>query len=199
MVQRCFWVDLKDELYIRYHDEEWGEPVHDERLLFEMLVLESFQAGLSWQCVLHKREAFRQAFDNFDASKIALYTEEEVNTLCQNETIIRHRGKIKATVSNAISFLAVCQEFGSFENYILSFTGEKAVQSDGHETLSPVSDALSKDMRKRGFRFLGSTTVFSYLCAVGFIHAHTKECFKFPVLESFSPCLNPNIKQRNNK
>ena len=178
MVQRCFWVDLKDELYVRYHDEEWGKPVHDERLLFEMLVLESFQAGLSWQCVLHKREAFRQAFDNFDASKIALYTEEEINTLCKNEGIIRHLGKIKATISNAVSFLAIEQEFGSFENYILSFIGRKPIQSNGHETHSPVSDALSKDMRKRGFRFLGSTTVFSYLCAVGFIQAHTKECFK---------------------
>lgn len=178
MLKRCFWVDLNDELYVHYHDEEWGIPVHDDRLLFEMLVLESFQAGLSWQCVLHKRESFRKAFDNFDAVKICSYDENKVNMLCKNEGIIRHKGKIKSTISNATSFLAVQQEFGSFENYILSFIGEKPIQSDGYQTHSDISDILSKDMRKRGFRFLGTTTVFSYLCAVGFIHAHTQECFR---------------------
>ena len=176
--KRCFWVDLKDKTYIHYHDTEWGEPVHDDQKLFEMLILESFQAGLSWQCVLHKREAFRKAFDNFDVIKVAGYGPSKIEALCQNPDIIRHRGKIEAAIATARAFIAIQKDFGSFNEYLWSKTDFKTLRHLTSETTSPLSDSLAKEFKKREMHFLGSTTVFSYLCAVGVINAHQKECFK---------------------
>lgn len=176
--KRCSWVDLKDKAYVRYHDTEWGVPVHDDQKLFEMLVLESFQAGLSWQCVLHKREAFRRAFDDFDVQKVAAYTPEKITALCQNPQIIRHKGKIESAVKNARAFIDIQQTFGSFDAFLWAQTNFKTLAASGMETTSPLSDKLAKELKKRGMHFLGSTTVFSYLCAVGLVDAHQPNCFK---------------------
>lgn len=173
---RCRWVDLTDPEYIHYHDCEWGVPVHSDRLLFEMLCLESFQAGLSWQCVLHKRENFRKAFDNFDAKKIALYDNEKVTQLMQNKGLIRHKLKIKASIQNAKVFLEIQKEFGSFDQYIWMWTQGKTIKSDGAQTRSELSDQISKDLKKRGMSFVGTTIIYAYLCAVGIINAHDKTC-----------------------
>ena len=173
---RCSWVDLKDKEYIHYHDFEWGIPVHEERLLFEMLILEGFQAGLSWQCVLHKRKNFRLAFDNFDAEKIANYDENKVSELMQNKNLIRHSLKIKSAVKNAKIFLTIQKEFGSFDTYIWNWTKGKTVMSDGSETKSELSDQISKDLKKRGMSFVGTTIIYAYLCAIGIINAHEKSC-----------------------
>ena len=176
MKLRCSWVDLKDADYIHYHDCEWGVPVYDDRLLFEMLILECFQAGLSWQCILHKRENFKKAFDNFDAKKITFYNEDKINKLVQNKGLIRHRLKINATIKNAKAFLEIQKEFGSFKQYIWGWTKEKILTSDGVATKSKLSDKISKDLKKRGMSFVGSTIIYSYLCAIGIINAHDKNC-----------------------
>ena len=177
---RCSWVDLKDKDYVHYHDYEWGVPVHDDGLLFEMLILEGFQAGLSWQCVLHKRGNFRTAFDNFDAQKIAFYDERKISELVQDQGIIRHKGKIKAAVKNAQIFLEIEKEFGSFSTYIWGWIKGKTIISDGNETRSELSDKISKDLKKRGMSFVGSTIIYSYLCAIGIINAHEINCdFKY--------------------
>ena len=173
---RCSWVDLKDKEYIHYHDHEWGIPVHDEKLLFEMLTLEGFQAGLSWQCILHKRENFRQAFDHFDVKKIANYDEKKVADLIQNKGLIRHKLKIKSAIKNAKSFLEIQSDFGSFDNYIWSWTNGKTIISDGNETRSELFDKISKDLKKRGMSFVGTTIIYAYLCAIGIINAHEENC-----------------------
>ena len=173
---RCFWVDLKDKEYITYHDHEWGVPVHEERLLFEMLILEGFQAGLSWQCVLHKRKNFKEAFDNFDAKKVALYDKEKIEQLFQNKGLIRHKLKIISAIKNASVFLKIQKEFGSFDKYIWGWTNRKIIQADSTQTRSELSDKISKDLKKRGMSFVGSTVIYSYLCAIGIINAHDKNC-----------------------
>lgn len=173
---RCFWLDLTDPEYVRYHDYEWGVPVHVDQLLFEMLILEGFQAGLSWQCVLHKRKNFKKAFDNFDAKKVALYSEKKVNELMQNTGLIRHKLKIKSAVKNARVFLEIQKEFTSFDKYIWGWTDGKTIESDGTQTHSELSDRISKDLKKRGMSFVGSTIIYAYLCAVGIINAHDKTC-----------------------
>ena len=173
---RCFWANPKNERYIRYHDEEWGQPVYDDKKLFEMLILESFQAGLSWECVLNKREAFREAFDGFDLKKVCGYQEEQVERLMQNKEIIRNRRKITAAIKNANIFLEIQKEFGSFSDYLWHFTGHEVIYETG-KTTSELSDTVSADLYKRGMRFVGSTIIYSYLQAVGIIYSHEDGCY----------------------
>lgn len=184
---RCRWVNVHNPLYVKYHDEEWGRPGRADAYLYEMLVLESFVAGLSWECVLNKREAFRTAFAGFCPEKVAAFGETEVAALLENPGIIRHRGKIAAAIMNARVFLLVQQEFGSFGAYVRRFAGETPlVEPYTLRTTSPLSDALSRDLRRRGMRFMGSVTVCSWLQATGFIQAHGPECFMAPAPEHAS-------------
>lgn len=176
--KRCSWVNLKNPLYIRYHDSEWGVPSHDDGYMFEMLLLESFQAGLSWECILNKREAFRTAFDGFDYKKIAAYTPEKLSELAENKAIVRNGRKIRAAVGNAAVFMEIQREFGTFSAYIWHFTdGKQDVHRDGViRATSPLSDAVSKDLKRRGMQFVGSTIIYSYLQAVGVIDDHEPDC-----------------------
>ena len=173
---RCKWCNLKNELYVKYHDEEWCKPNFDEQYLFEMLLLESFQAGLSWECVLNKREDFRKAFDNFDIDKIIKYDDEKIAELLSNEKIIRNKLKIKASINNAKIFKDIQKEYGSFHQYLKTFTKGKIVYEIG-KTTSELSDNLSKDLQKRGMKFVGSTIIYSYLQAIDVIYSHDEECF----------------------
>ena len=162
--------------YIEYHDKEWGMPVHDDHKLFEMLILESFQAGLSWECVLNKREAFREAFDGFDVHKVSTYDEKKQAELKQNERIIRNQRKIAAAVTNAQIFLKIQKEYKSFSEYLWQFTDHKVIYETG-KTSSELSDKISKDLKTRGMKFVGTTIIYSYLQAVGVIYSHEKDCF----------------------
>lgn len=177
-MKRCHWVNLSNSLYVKYHDEEWGIPSHDDNHLFEMLILESFQAGLSWECILNKREAFRKAYDNFDYKKIALYDEKKREELINNKDIVRNRLKINASIENAKVFIKIQKEYGSFSNYIWHFTNNNIVKNESNEILtsSPLSDKISKDLIKRGMKFVGTTIIYSYLQAIGIINDHEKEC-----------------------
>lgn len=180
-MKRCFWVDEKSELYVKYHDEEWGVPKYDDKELFELLILESFQAGLAWITVLKKRETFRKAFDNFDVEKVASYDDFKVEELLKNEGIIRSRGKILAAISNAKIFIEIQNEFGSFSHYIWGFTDNKVIKAD-YDTLpasTPLSDKISKDLKKRGMKYVGTVIVYSYLQAIGVVDDHEKGCFKY--------------------
>ena len=177
-LKRCKWCNLKNTAYIKYHDQEWGVPNFDEQYLFEMLILESFQAGLSWECVLNKREAFRKAFDGFNAQKIAVYDDHKIAELQSNKDIIRNKLKILAAVNNAKIFLEIQKECGSFRKYLRSFTGEQQIV-EVDKTTSPLSDALSADLIKRGMKFVGSTIIYSYLQAIGVISSHDEECFMY--------------------
>ena len=176
MKKRCKWCNLKNELYVKYHDEEWCKPNFDDKYLFEMLILESFQAGLSWECVLNKREDFRKAFDNFDIDKISKYNDEKIKDLLLNEKIIRNKLKIRASINNAKIFKELQKEYGSFYNYLKTFTNGKIIHEIG-KTSSKLSDNISNDLKKRGMKFVGSTIIYSYLQAVGIIYSHDKECF----------------------
>lgn len=173
---RCFWANPKNPLYIDYHDKEWGVPVHDDHKLFEMLILESFQAGLSWECVLNKREAFREAFDDFDIYKVSTYDEKKQAELKQNKGIIRNQRKISAAVTNAQIFIKIQEEYGSFSNYLWQFTDGKIIYETG-KTTSELSDQISEDLKKRGMKFVGTTIIYSYLQAVGVIYSHEEGCF----------------------
>lgn len=175
---RCFWANTKNELYVKYHDEEWGQPVYDDKHLFEMLILESFQAGLSWECVLNKRENFRKAFDDFDVDKVAAYGEEKAEELRQDEKIIRNRLKINAAINNAKIFKEIAAEYGTFSDYLWGFTDRKVVYETG-KCSSELSDKVSKDLRRRGMKFVGTTIIYSYLQAVGVIYSHEKDCYLF--------------------
>ena len=174
---RCTWAG-SDEVYIRYHDEEWGVPTHDDRELFEMLVLESFQAGLSWITILKKRENFKRAFDDFDVRKVADYDEAKVEELRQNEGIIRHKGKINAAINNAQVFIEIQDEFGSFDEYIWGFTDGEIIKAE-FLTESELSRHISKDLKKRGMKFVGPTIIYSYLESIGMIDNHQECCFKY--------------------
>ena len=176
--KRCFWCNLDNDLYVKYHDEEWGISNFDERYLFEMLVLESFQAGLSWETVLNKREAFRLAYDNFDVDKVAAYDDEKIEELQNNKNIIRHKLKITSSINNAIIFKEIQGEFGSFYNYLKTFIPDEVIY-ENHRTTSPLSDSLSKDLKKRGMKFIGSTIIYSYLQAIGVINSHDDDCFLY--------------------
>jgi len=180
-MKRCNWVTT-DELYIKYHDEEWGKPVYDDETIFEFLVLESFQAGLSWITILRKRENFRKAFDYFDYQKIATYTDEKIEELMNNAGIVRNRLKILATINNAQRFMDVQKEFGSFSKYIWGFVNHTPIVNT-FKTIKEVpatteiSDALSKDLKKRGFKFLGSTVIYAHMQATGMVNDHITSCF----------------------
>ncbi len=182
MQERCGWA-VKNELMKEYHDREWGVPVFDDRKLFEFLILEGFQAGLSWQIVLNKREAFRKAYDGFDAEKIASYQDDKIEALIQDATIIRNRQKIAASVVNAQKFLEVRNEFGSFAEYIWSFTGGKSIVNFYKElselpARTPVSDKISADLISRGFKFVGSTIIYAHMQATGMVNDHLVTCFR---------------------
>ncbi|TAN21100.1 MAG: DNA-3-methyladenine glycosylase I [Chitinophagaceae bacterium] len=179
---RCAW-PAEDELMIKYHDEEWGMPVHDDDRIFEFLVLDAFQAGLSWRTILYKRENFRKAFDHFDAEKIAKYNLRKIAELMNNAGIIRNKLKIKGTVENAKQFLKVQKEFGSFDKYIWQFTGyttkvNKRKPGEAPFITSPESDAMSEDLRKRGFKFVGSTICYAFMQAAGMVNDHVITCFR---------------------
>ncbi|MCQ9639257.1 DNA-3-methyladenine glycosylase I [Chryseobacterium sp. WG14] len=178
---RCGWCE-KDDLYRAYHDKEWGRPVYDDKTIFEFLILESFQAGLSWYTILSKRENFRKAFDHFDYQKMAVYSEHKIEELMNDSGIIRNRLKILAAVTNAQKFMEVQKEFGSFSQYIWNFVGGKSIDHQP-ETLADVpatteiSDNISKDLKKRGFKFMGSTVVYAHMQATGMVNDHIKSCF----------------------
>jgi DNA-3-methyladenine glycosylase I len=178
---KCGWA--KKPLDIEYHDTEWGVPVHDDTQLFEYLVLDAFQAGLSWSTILNKRENFRKAFDNFDYKKISNYTQEKIDELIQDKSIVRNKLKINSTVKNAKAFIKVQQEFGSFDKYIWSFTGGKTITNNWKElneipATSKESDAMSKDLKKRGFTFVGSTICYAFMQAAGMVNDHLTHCFR---------------------
>lgn len=173
---RCSYVN-SNPLYIKYHDTEWGVPEHSDAKLFEFLILECFQAGLSWECILNKRENFRAAFDNFNVEKICCYDEKKIDELLSNSGIIRNKLKIRAAVTNALVFKEIQKECGSFDSYIWGFSDGNVIVEDYHlRTTSPLSDKISKDLKKRGMKFVGSTIIYSYLQAVGIINAHGSEC-----------------------
>jgi DNA-3-methyladenine glycosylase I len=180
---RCEWCGT-DPLYVAYHDDEWGSPLHDDRRLFEMLILEGAQAGLSWSTILKKREAYRKAFDEFDAEKVALYTPKRLEAMLKNPDIVRNRLKVEAAVTNARAFLKVADEFGSFERYIWGFVGGKPVQNRWRRLReippkTAASDAMSKDLKKRGFKFVGSTICYAFMQAVGMVNDHVMDCYRY--------------------
>lgn len=177
-MKRCKWCNEKNPLYIEYHDKEWCLPNFDEKYLFEMLILESFQAGLSWECVLNKRKDFRTSYDNFDIDKVINYDDEKINELLANEKIIRNKLKIKASINNAKIFKDIQKEYGSFYNYLTTFTLNKII-IENDKTTNDLSDAISKDLIKRGLKFVGSTIIYSYLQAIGVIYSHDKDCFLY--------------------
>ena len=170
-MQRCSWVPVGDELYENYHDHEWGRPLHDEHRLYEMFVLELFQAGLSWRIILGKRDAFRKAYDDFDINKVACFDEKKIDELMQNKDIIRSRNKIKASITNSQILLDIIKTYGSFNNYVWSFTNNQVIYEVG-KTTNAISDAMSKDLKKRGVKYAGSVTIYSFLKAVGVINSH---------------------------
>ena len=179
--ERCSWVNLQNEKYVIYHDTEWGKPLYDDKALYELLILESFQAGLSWECILNKRENFREAFDHFDIEKVVLYDDKKIQELLGNPGIVRNRLKVKASVKNSIVFKAIQKEFGSFSNYIWSFKDGKVIKEDFNiRTTSPLSDSISTDLKKRGMTFVGSTIVYSYLQAIGVLNGHSHTCAFYP-------------------
>ncbi len=179
-MKRCHWVNEGNPIYVKYHDDEWGEPSHDDHYLYEMLLLESFVAGLSWECVLNKREAFRQAFAGFNAADVAAYGEAELEEMMQNPGLIRHRRKLEAAITNSRVFLRIQLEYGSFASYAWGFADGHPVREPWHNrTSSPLSDALASDLKRRGMRYLGSVTIYSWLQAVGIIQGHGCECSKF--------------------
>ena len=177
--KRCYWVNPQNELYCRYHDLEWGTPIRDDQTMYELFLLETFQAGLSWYIVLSKREAFRKAFSNFYPAAIAAYDESDVARLMQAEGIVRNRLKVLAAITNARVFLAIQKEFGSFAAYLWGFAPDGPIVSEKDEfpTSSPLSDAVSKDLKKRGMKFVGTVTMYSYLESVGVINDHEQACF----------------------
>lgn len=175
---RCHWAE-SHELFPAYHDEEWGTPVHDDRLLFEMINLEGAQAGLSWLTILKKRAEYKRAFDNFDAKKIVKYDARKRVSLMKNEGIVRNRLKIQATVENAKAFLEAQKEFGSFDAYIWSFVGGKTIPHSRRKEAIAISEVMSKALKKRGFRFVGATICFAFMQAVGMVNDHGKECFLY--------------------
>lgn len=178
-MKRCNWVNLNNDLYIKYHDQEWGISSHDDKYLFEMLILESFQAGLSWECILNKREAFRKAFDNFDYKKIVNYKESKIQELLNNKDIVRNKLKINAAINNAKIFIEIQKEYQSFDKYIWSFTNNQIIKNktDNINTTSELSDIISNDLQKRGMKFVGSTIIYSYLQAIGIIDDHELDCY----------------------
>jgi len=185
-MKRCPW-PTKNPLMVEYHDEEWGVPLHDDVKLFEFLVLDTFQAGLSWEIILNKREGFRKAFNNFNANKISKYTEKDIKRLVNDAGIIRNKLKIQSTITNAQNFLQVQKEFGSFDKYIWQFTNHKTINNKvktikDYQATSPESDAMSKDLKQRGFKFVGSTICYAFMQAAGMVNDHATDCFRYKEL-----------------
>ncbi len=176
-MQRCKWCNLNNPLYVKYHDEEWSVPTHDDKKLFELLILESFQAGLSWECILNKRENFKKAYDNFDIDKIINYDDKKINELKQNKGIVRNKLKIKASINNAKIFKQIAKEYGSFAKYIWHFTNNQIIY-EKHQTSSYLSDKISNDLKNKGMTFVGTTIIYAYLEAIGIINTHEENCFK---------------------
>lgn len=183
MTIRCSWCG-DDPLYMRYHDEDWGTPLHDDKKLFELIILEGAQAGLSWITILRKRENYRAAFDNFDPVKVASYDEDKITRLLENPGIVRNKLKVRSAVSNAKAFLEVQKEFGSFDTYIWQFTGGKTIKNTFEKmseipATSPESDAMSKDLKNRGFKFVGSTICYAFMQSIGMVNDHITSCFRY--------------------
>ena len=172
---RCRWANPKNPLYVRYHDEEWGVPLHDDQKLFELLILENFQAGLSWECVLNKREAFRRAFEGFDPARVSTYGEDKLESLRSDAGLIRNRLKLRAAVTNARAFCAIQREWGSFDRYLWHWTDGRTLRETGLVS-SPLSDAISADLKRRGMKFVGTVIVYSYLQAAGLLQSHERDC-----------------------
>ncbi len=184
MKTRCGWAEGQFEDYIKYHDEEWGVPVHDDKKHFEFLILEGAQAGLSWATILKRREGYRNAFANFDVKKVAVFDEEKIQELLRDEGIIRNKLKVRSVVNNAQRFIEVQMEFGSFDKYIWSFVGGKPIVNQWKSmaevpATTKESDALSKDLKKRGFKFVGSTIIYAHMQACGLVNDHTTDCFRY--------------------
>lgn len=182
---RCAWVPIDNQLYIDYHDQEWGVPVHDDRTLFEFLILEGAQAGLSWSTILNKRQGYRQAFANFDPTKVARFTHKQQDQLREFDGIVRNRLKISATVTNAQHFLTIQKEFGSFDKYLWNFVGGQPIINHWKTikqvpAVTPLAEKISKDLKSRGFRFVGPTIVYAFMQAVGLVNDHTTDCFRYP-------------------
>lgn len=175
---RCKWCNLKNPKYIEYHDTEWGKLNFNEQYLYEMLILESFQAGLSWECVLNKRDYFKEAFDNFDIEKICKYSKEKIQELLENKNIIRNKLKINSAINNSKIFKEIQEEYGTFGNYLKKFTNNEVIY-EAHQITNNLSDLISKDLQKRGMKFVGSKIIHSYLQAIGVINSHDKECFLY--------------------
>ncbi len=186
--KRCEWVNLKNDLYVKYHDEQWGVPCYDDRMLFEMLILEGAQAGLSWETILTKRENYKKAFDNFDVQKVACYDEKKETELLANKGIIRNRLKIKSTINNAKVFIKIQKEFGSFSKYIWGFVESKPIQNHFEDISqipaeSKLSQSISKDLKKRGMSFVGPTIIYAYMQAIGMVNDHEVSCFRYESLK----------------
>ena len=176
--KRCKWCNINNPLYVEYHDNEWCVQNFDDKYLYEMLLLESFQAGLSWECVLNKRENFRKAYDNFDIDKVICYGDDKINELLNNKDIIRNKRKIVSSIKNSKIFKEISDEYGSFHNYLKTFTNGKVIyQTDS--TTNKLSDDISKDLKKRGMTFVGSVIIYSYLQAIGFIYSHDRDCYLY--------------------
>lgn len=185
---RCEWCG-DDPLYIKYHDEEWGVPVHDDRVHFEFMILEGAQAGLSWSTVLKKRENYRKAYENFDPAKIASFNEKKINELTADQRIIRNKLKIRSSISNAQLFLKIQEEFGSFDRYFWNFVDHRPVQNEFHTisdlpATTEVSDSIAKDLKKKGFKFMGSTIVYAHMQACGLVNDHVMGCFRYRDVKS---------------
>lgn len=177
-MKRCQWCNLNNPLYVKYHDEEWCVLNNDEKYLLEMLILESFQAGLSWECVLNKRKDFEKAYDNFDIDNIINYDDNKIEELLNNKKIIRNKLKIKASIENAKIFKNIQEEYGSFNNYLNTFTNKQIIY-ELNKTTNDLSDNISKDLQKRGMKFVGSTIIYAYLQAIGIIYSHDKNCYLY--------------------
>ena len=176
--KRCKWCNLKNTLYIEYHDNEWCVPNFNDEYLYEMLLLESFQAGLSWECVLNKRDSFRKAYDDFDLNKVISYDDNKVNELLSNKDIIRNKRKINASINNSKIFKTIVDEYGAFYNYLRTFTKDRTIY-ETNKTTNDLSDALSKDLQNRGMTFVGSVIIYAYLQAIGVIYSHDKDCYLY--------------------
>lgn len=176
--KRCKWCNVKNPLYVEYHDNEWCKQNFNEQYLYEMLILESFQAGLSWECVLNKRESFRKAYDNFDLEKVILYDDEKIKQLLSDEGIIRNKLKIRSSIKNSKIFKEISLEYGSFYNYLKTFTHDEII-CETNKTVNELSDAISMDLKKRGMAFVGSVIIYSYLQAIGVICSHDEDCFLY--------------------
>lgn len=177
-IKRCKWCNLKNVRYIEYHDNEWCRPNFDDKYLYEMLILESFQAGLSWECILNKRDGFRKAYDHFDIEKVISYGDDKVNELLNNRDIVRNKRKISVSINNSRIFKTIVAEYGSFYNYLKTFTDGRIIYETDRVT-NDLSDAISKDLQKRGMKYVGSVIIYSYLQAIGVIYSHDRDCYLY--------------------